>query len=78
MGHFKLVYPFQFRLKTALTNRYMHFYAHLQCNSRRAMQWLRRCQPQLQRRSKARVCGRSLAGTAGLNPARGKDVFLVH
>ena len=28
-------------------------------------------------RSKARVCGRSLAGVAGLNPARGMDVRIV-
>jgi hypothetical protein len=28
-------------------------------------------------RSKAWVCGRSLAGTVGLNPARGMDVCLL-
>jgi hypothetical protein len=28
-------------------------------------------------RSKAWVCGRSLAGVAGLNPARGMDVCLL-
>ena len=28
-------------------------------------------------RSKARVCGRSLAGVAGSNPAEGMDVFVL-